>query len=323
MKTFDIAIKKSRKQHLIKAVGFSILGLLILSGLCLKMLQIMTASNGQKALREHELLSQVAYPNIENDSYYYKATGLFSGTIHADRFKDLAGIPVAFGDYDYHYDWLGTYLDFTQDGMEWREGVAYDRQKWSKLPIFYNVHKGADSIRVASQELPLVRDMQGQLVEVAVTFDKAYSYGELQELLPSNLKKNWYWLGTEGDMDTSNLRVDQLLGMRPEQLQVIAEDEQVPVKEREKNALTAMKELATRDFYVNDYRLMDDVDTFLEKFGQTDFSQQEQINRLEFSGVILTGRAEDFAQLENQGWIYASSIGISTPNQPYYQLHLQ
>ncbi|MER0124125.1 hypothetical protein ABPH35_10960 [Streptococcus sp. ZJ93] len=39
-----------------------------------------------------------------------------------------------------------------------------------------------------------------------------------------------------------------------------------------------------------------------------------------FSGVILTGKAENFAQLENQDWIFASSIGAAIPNQPYYQL---
>ncbi|WP_277592707.1 anti sigma factor C-terminal domain-containing protein [Streptococcus sp. DD11] len=39
-----------------------------------------------------------------------------------------------------------------------------------------------------------------------------------------------------------------------------------------------------------------------------------------FSGIILTGRAENFAQLEGKEWIYASSIGASAPNQPYYQL---
>ena len=46
----------------------------------------------------------------------------------------------------------------------------------------------------------------------------------------------------------------------------------------------------------------------------------EDLEKLEFSGVILTGKAENFAQLEGKEWIYASSIGASIPNQPYYKL---
>lgn len=120
MKTFEIATKKSKKKHLWKTVGLSILGLLLITGATLKTLQILTANNGEKIYQEHELLSQVAYPNIEYSTYYYKATSLFAGAVHADRHKDLAGVPVAFGDYEYHYDWLGTYLNFSQDGPSYK-----------------------------------------------------------------------------------------------------------------------------------------------------------------------------------------------------------
>jgi hypothetical protein len=41
---------------------------------------------------------------------------------------------------------------------------------------------------------------------------------------------------------------------------------------------------------------------------------------LTFSGIILTGKAENFSQLEGKEWIAASSIGASVSNQPYYKL---
>ena len=64
----------------------------------------------------------------------------------------------------------------------------------------------------------------------------------------------------------------------------------------------------------------DDIKTYLKKFGKLDLSKKEDLEKLEFSGVILTGKAENFAQLEGKEWIYASSIGASIPNQPYYKL---
>nr|WP_105138953.1 MULTISPECIES: anti sigma factor C-terminal domain-containing protein [Streptococcus] len=66
---------------------------------------------------------------------------------------------------------------------------------------------------------------------------------------------------------------------------------------------------------------LNDLQAFVDKFGNTDFTKQEEIDQLEFAGIILTGKAEDFAQLEGKDWIYASSIGASIPIQPYYQLH--
>ncbi|MGQ7452517.1 anti sigma factor C-terminal domain-containing protein [Streptococcus suis] len=324
MKTFEIATKKSKKKQLWKTVGLSTLGLLLITGASLKTLQILTANNGEKIYQEHELLSQVAYPNIEYSTYYYKATSMFAGAVHADRYKDLAGVPVAYGDYEYHYDWLGRYQDFSQDGPSYKGEIAYDRQTWSKLPLFYNTEKvdTDDFATVPSQELSLVKDMPNQLVEVAITFDKKYSFGDLQTMLPQNLKKNWYWIGTASKMNTADFRIDQLFGLDGEVLQVYKPDYNLPKEAETWNPLTPMKKMAEQyNHYLGEYALVTDVKTFLEKFGDTDFSKQEEIDTLEFAGIILTGKAEDFAQLEGKDWIYSSSIGASIPIQPYYQLH--
>ncbi len=324
MKTFEEVTKKSKRKNLWKTVGLSILGLLLITGATLKTLQILTANNGEKIYQEHELLSQVAYPNIEYSTYYYKATSLFSGAVHADRHKDLAGVPVAFGDYEYHYDWLGTYLNFSQDGPSYKGEIAYDRQTWSKLPLFYNTEKvdTDDFATVPSQELSLVKDMSNQLVEVAITFDKKFSFGDLQTMLPQNLKKNWYWIGTASKKNTADFRIDQLFGFQGEALKVYEPDPNLPKEAEIWNPLTPMKKIAEQyNHYIGEYALVTDVKTFLDKFGKTDFSKQEEIDKLEFAGIILTGKAEDFAQLEGKDWIYASSIGASVQNQPYYQLH--
>ncbi|HEM3577338.1 TPA: anti sigma factor C-terminal domain-containing protein [Streptococcus suis] len=326
MKTFEIATKKSKKKQLWKTVGLSTLGLLLITGATLKTLQILTANNGEKIYQEHELLSQVAYPNIEYSTYYYKATSLFAGAVHADRHKDLAGVPVAFGDYEYHYDWMGSYLNFSQDGPSYKGDIAYERQTWSKLPLFYNTEKidTVDFATVPSQELSLVKEMSNQLVEVAITFDKKYSFGELQTLLPQNLKKNWYWIGTSSKMNAADFRMDQLFGFQGDDLKVYKPDADLAAEATAWDPLTPMKKMAEQyNHYLGEYALVTDMQTFLDKFGHTDFTKQEEIDQLEFAGIILTGRAEDFAQLEGKDWIYASSIGASMQNQPYYQLEIQ
>ncbi|MGT2732732.1 anti sigma factor C-terminal domain-containing protein [Streptococcus ruminantium] len=321
MKTFEIAAKRSKKKQLIKVVGLSIIGVLVVTGIGIRTLQLLTANHANTVYKEHELLTQVAYPNIEYSTYYYKATGMFAGAVHADRHKNLAGIPVAFGDYEYHYDWMGSYHDPSQDGASYKKGGAYDRQTWTKLPLFFNtdVSNRDNTANSPSKELAMVKDMPNQLVEVAITFNKRYSYADLQKMLPKNLQQNWYWIGTQSKQEAPD-RIDQLFGLRAEALQVVKLDDTSPQEIRERNALTPMKELVGKyKMSIGDYKLSNDLQAFLDKFGHTDFTKQSDIDKMEFAGVILTGQAEDFAQLENAEWIYASSIGSSTPKQPYHR----
>jgi hypothetical protein len=71
---------------------------------------------------------------------------------------------------------------------------------------------------------------------------------------------------------------------------------------------------------VNKYNMYNDVEAYLKKFGQLDIREAENRDQLTFSGVILTGKSENFAQLEGKEWNHASSIGASIQNQPYYKL---
>lgn len=48
--------------------------------------------------------------------------------------------------------------------------------------------------------------------------------------------------------------------------------------------------------------------------------QNKNPKTAKFEGVILTGRAENFDQLQNADWIYASNIGQSIQIQPYHHL---
>ncbi|MBM9832248.1 anti sigma factor C-terminal domain-containing protein, partial [Enterococcus faecalis] len=215
-----------------------------------------------------------------------------------------------------------------------------------KIPQFYNTHAQKQSegevIATPTQELPLVKNMENQLVEVAITFDKPYTLGDINSMIPSNLKTNWYWIGTTSKGNSSTWSMYSLYGTDAQgftrEEYVDEQAAQNALKESAKQGgqpdqqamatkavdafLTNLKAVldAPGDATYNDTRPRDDIEKYLEKFGHLDLTKEEDRNKLEFSGIILTGRAEDFAQLENADWIYASSIGASIPNQPYYTL---
>ncbi len=185
---------------------------------------------------------------------------------------------------------------------------------------FYNKNQIVWSESEIAKELPYLREMSGQLVEVAISFDKKYSLAKIKEMIPSNLKQNWYWIGTEGKQNTYHYRPEQLLGLEPEDIQLVFSD----MPGDYMSGMDYMKEFLESGDQKRAQYLdipVDDLQAFVDKFGNTDFTKQEEIDQLEFAGIILTGKAEDFAQLEGKDWIYSSSIGASIPIQPYYQLY--
>ena len=96
METFEILAKKSKEKRLWKTVAISSLVSLALLLLLGKGLIELASSNGRNLQKEYEVMSEIAYPNVDYDSLYYTQNSLFSGTLHSDRFKDLDGVKVAY-----------------------------------------------------------------------------------------------------------------------------------------------------------------------------------------------------------------------------------
>ena len=194
-----------------------------------------------------------------------------------------------------------------------------------KYPVFYNINaKGTIDTKRIPQELASVKEMPNQLVEVALTFDKAYTYKEIQQMIPSNLKINWYWIGSQSEDGDNTTDPQTTYGANASLLFTYDSDVRKKAKEAKKEQQTFLDYLkkADKNLFprVSGYNTYNDVESYLKKFGQLDIREAENRDQLTFSGVILTGKAENFAQLEEKEWIYASSIGASVPNQPYYKL---
>ncbi|HFR3274063.1 TPA: anti-sigma factor C-terminal domain-containing protein, partial [Streptococcus suis] len=263
---------------------------------------------------------EISYPNIKHDGIKIQSTSYVSGKLYCNLYKDLAGVPMAFGQHEIYYDLFDRHYDFAQHIPGNTFKYLYDFTTNTKVPVFYNRKKSVWSVQDIANELHYLKDMSGQLVEVAISFDKKYSLAEIKQMIPSNLKKNWYWIGTEGKQSTHYYRPEQLLGLDPEDIQLVFSD----MPEDYMTGMDFMKEFLESGDQERAQYLdipVDDLQAFVDKFGDTDFTKQEEIDQLEFAGIILTGKAEDFAQLEGKDWIYASSIGASIPIQPYYQLH--
>ncbi len=327
METFEIVANKSRRKRLWQTVAISTFVSLVILGLFGKGLIELASKNGQNLQKQYEVMSEIAYPNVDYDSLYYTQTSYFSGTLRSDRFKDLNGVRVVYPAYEGNYSLTGSYKNPTSEATYSSTSGTYTRELRQKYPVFYNVNaKQTKSSDPAPQELVSVKEMPNQLVEIALTFDKPYTYKEIQQMIPSNLKINWYWIGSQSE-DGENgmaLRTDPqtTYGANSTLLNPYPSDGKKESEEAKQQTFLDYLKKTDKNLFptVNKYNMYNDVEAYLKKFGQLDIREAENRDQLTFSGIILTGKAENFSQLEGKEWIAASSIGASVSNQPYYKL---
>lgn len=297
--------KKRRRKTFLMTIVFSLLTTLLLFALCFKLLSNMTAKNGQKVYNDYQQLAEIAYPNISYNSLYYFPTGQFSGKVHADRFKDLDGIPVAYSPFEANYSLTGAFDAGASDVFS-KNKLLYDRGNLQKIPQFYNtkVKFSKNDIKTSpSQDLKYLNQLNDKVIEVAITFDKPYTYKEIKTMLPKNLKQNWLWIGTYTTLDTSQW---------PNQFGTDTENIH--------SAINTMFNVSKNSPHVgiNNVNIYSDLDNYLK-----DNKHIKDVDQLSFAGIILTGKSENFNSLKGKKWIYGSSLGASIDYQPYYQLDVE
>ena len=357
LSNFEKIAQKNKRKNLLKIVSLSTILTLAATAAIFYGLQQKVSSNGKKIQDHYLLMSEIAYPNVDYISWGYRTSSYFSGDFYSNRVKDIDGILVPFEKYNASYSIYMTY-DLNQDeGLNLLDGGQsyYTYGNHFKVPIFYNTgYSGEYNLKV-TQDLDFIPKMTGQAVEVAITFDKPYTLAQIDAMVPDNLKLNWIWIGqapTEVDFGD---RLDQQFGFdNYSNVALSAEDQAALEKEvdaameKDKDAdLNAIYEKYQGDSTVDPLvSLQNSYSNFqiqLQKYldigygfvtitdaDGNEYSAEDYLKdyleankdpkTAKFAGIILTGRAENFAQLQNADWIYASNIGQSVQIQPYHKL---
>ncbi|MER0123950.1 anti sigma factor C-terminal domain-containing protein [Streptococcus sp. ZJ93] len=354
MKTFEVAAKKSKRKNRVKTILLSIVTGFLLLVVAWKGLAWITSRNANEVREYHQTMTEISYPNVSYINWSFIADSEFTGTYYADQVKDIAGITVPFEDFEEHY---GLYRGYGRNqhlnlykSSDSKGGYTHGNSY--KVPLFYNTNRHYQQMgNIVTQDISLLSQMPNRVVEMAVTFDKSYTFDEIQAMIPSNLNINWYWIGSNSSYDTSELKLNAQIGFQPNLAQLETYEE---MKKQEKPANLSkeeaqkayedyQKKLADltpsqgfRNSYTffqahlekalanhwlgysvgadgKDYDLTTDVKDYLKK--------NQDGKTATFAGVILTGKAEDFTQLEKSSWIFASNIGQDVEVKPYHHLN--
>lgn len=291
------ALKQAKRKQLLKIIITSIIVVLILLPILYKTGNYFAAKSSTRLHDRLFLHNAIAEPNIQIDSQVTSNSSMFGGNIITNRSKNIDGYLVQWSTLTSSYDWLRINIDYNEliPGFHWSdtEFYEYDKQTKNKVATFYNpsIQKYYDGIQ---NELGEISQMENHVAEVAISFDKPYTFQEVQEKIPHNLNVVWLYM-------TSPI-VDESKG--PVGMPVYGFDPSNSPKEAYKNFIDALEKYGAKS---ND----ETIQRFLNS------NKNRQFDEVKILGVMLTGQTKNFKALENKDFIRGASVGATAQIVPY------
>ncbi|MDR0297041.1 MAG: anti-sigma factor [Streptococcaceae bacterium] len=337
-KDFDHFAKKAKRRKRLLIIGLSALTMLVLGAGTLVVTSYQLQKSGENAQKMTQIYNLIAQPNRVGISNGGGVNGT-SGTLDTQFMKDIDGYKIPFGTQNVTYGaWGNDASNLAMPQTSFYNNGKYD-VNGNRLGLFFtpgldvtpspDVKYGTAGVR-ATHEASTLTEMPQTLAEVYVTFDKPYTYAQIQALVPSNLAINWYWLGlTNKKVDASMLT--NYIGINTATMPKSGATYQLETSAANANAdIMEYPEYNWPDFvkcvklapqYFTDYSPIVEsggkgtFDVFKDAAKQ--ISSEENLDNAKFSGVILTGKTKNLATLDAESWVFATNVGSTTPERPY------
>jgi len=303
---FNNTIKRAKVLSIIRNIIVSTMMLIIVSFIVL----LSNASILNKMSNEKEIglrnWFKIAMPNgyfgnIQVDD------GIMTGEIDYVKYRFLGSKPVTDGSYREGYTYLPLINGFYGDIGDYMAKDLQEETEYNKagkrIMKFYH-----PSIKYKSYINDL-NNLNGidnsKLMEMSLSFDRAYSLDEVRNMIPEGITLNWYWVDTfTADTLTEHgkYKPDELFFGEYDVYGIKALDGQgVSISNPEKN-------------------FIDTITMGKEKKGNSPIYQslfntlsngKGEINKddLKIIGVVVSGNVEALKALKDQNYIKAATIG--------------
>ena len=320
---FGKMIKKEKRKKILLTVGISIGTTLVIALVGFFMINQRMGAQFKKAQEAATITDLIESPNIISTSQYTSEYGRLSSQIKSDRFKNIDGYMVKTNPLEIDYNLFGVGYGGVQNSPltvpinKTKQIGAFSRQNGEKVPVFFNPKHELNQDEQAvglSHESKTLSSLEKHVAEVAISFKNPMSYAEIKKVLPDNLLINWYWIG----MDNDKLTVGKVIGINTDREGELTDN---PVKENDSSEwvdnnypafVAAVKKAASqRSYTVNDIDIYQDALKQVKKYPTLD--------KAKFSGVIVSGRTENLAKLDDEPYIYATSVGVEAEMLPYIE----
>jgi len=260
-------------------------------------------------------------PNVFANDRIVDRYGNFSSSLKSDSYKDIDGYRLPWETYRQAFGTLDI-QPVNKSSIVSQGNSYYTSNQSLKVASFFmpKVNYHSEILQrhpQPSKDADKIARLNNSLAEVAVSFDKPYSYKEIQKMIPENLLINWYWLGYQADRSQDAAQSQSYFGLSSsptynQEGQYEGLSGKLDDSKDYQPFVQAVKRLAkTGQSKFGNFSPSDDALKQVEAY--------PDLNKAKFSGLILTGRTESFAGLDQKPWAYATNVGLTTSIRPDVQ----
>ncbi|BBC75122.1 hypothetical protein LLCC_0726 [Lactococcus cremoris] len=262
-----------------------------------------------------------AAPNIGYNNQIINDYGIFNSNLHSDTYKDIDGYRVPWQAFDFAFGVsnVGTLSLDTLGTME-NSNAYFTQTTNQKIASFFSTktnYKSKEYYGIfPTRDAGKISQLANHVAEAAVTFDKPYSYKEIQKMIPEDLLINWYWIGYNNTKSLAAASQTNWFGLMSNSnhtgngnnSQLTGKLDNAAYQDFKKSLTEIAK---TNQITINDFSPSKDALKQVKKY--------PTLKSAKFSGVILTGQTKNFANLDKNPWVYASNVGLTVELRPDIQ----
>ncbi|MGO2983057.1 MAG: anti sigma factor C-terminal domain-containing protein, partial [Pseudolactococcus laudensis] len=342
---FEEVVKKSkqknRKKSILMVVISVVLSIIFVLGILFGIFW-MNDRHGYENAKYLEVKTRFMTPNVQTRNLPQSDIGLFNGKNTAEVQKDVDGYPLEWGDITGTYNILsklGKVDIYSMGGKSYPEGrrmnffnpnitykyITADITEKARKENNYTRKQGKngsswdvypdelyEEVKYPNDIANIVKT-ENRVVEVGISFDKPYTYEEVQKMIPENLVQAWYWV-SEGAQTTNKIQKNIYVNETDED--VFARTVTFGYSE---NSDIKFGDLRLGNYWEGDNGLKPAFDMLKTDYSSEMDKEERKIldgilknNHLKnkkdmlLNGIVLTGRSENFKQLEGKSWIQAA-----------------
>ncbi|MBW9298969.1 MAG: Sigma-reg-C domain-containing protein [Pseudolactococcus raffinolactis] len=324
---FDQLIKKEKRKRLLKTIAISFVTTVVLLFIGFTLINKRMEMQYKKAQEMANITDMIESPNLVSQSQYLSTSGRVTSQLKSERFKNIDGYMVAATPLEINFSLFGIGYgsgknsSLTVPITKTKEIGAFSRENGEKLPLFFNPkHKESETQQEAkaTHEARTLSGFKNHVAEVAISFKEPMTYAEIQAKIPENVLINWYWLGMASDQLSATETVDKVIGINADEAGKLSSE---PLKSKTSSAwwspnypsfVAAVKTAAEkRGYTVNGLDIYQDALKQIEKY--------PTLKTAKFSGIIVSGRTENLATLDDEPYVYTTNVGLQAEILPYIE----
>lgn len=324
---FDQLIKKEKRKRLLKTIAISFVTTVVLLFIGFTLINKRMEMQYKKAQEMANITDMIESPNLVSQSQYLSTSGRVTSQLKSERFKNIDGYMVAATPLEINFSLFGIGYgsgknsSLTVPITKTKEIGAFSRENGEKLPLFFNPkHKESETQQEAkaTHEARTLSGFKNHVAEVAISFKEPMTYAEIQAKIPENVLINWYWLGMASDQLSATETVGKVIGINADEAGKLSSE---PLKSKTSSAwwspnypsfVAAVKTAAEkRGYTVNGLDIYQDALKQIEKY--------LTLKTAKFSGIIVSGRTENLATLDDEPYVYTTNVGLQAEILPYIE----